>query len=153
MIQRLLSFFRPEIRDFDEACVLSFSAARQFAGYNNRTEITPADLLRGMLHADTPESTQFRSLLKFGYGDEVEAIKKLHNPGNGTRFGSELELSTVVKKILARANQSAAAKKRDRVNFIDLLRGLVVERPHDVSNDLAKVGKNWGDLERFAKTD
>ena len=108
--------------------------------------------MRGMLHANTAESTHFRNFLKFGYGDEVEAIKKLYNPSGGARFGSELEPSAAVKKILARANQSAAAQKKDRVNFVDLLRGLVAERPYDVSSDLAEIGRNWDDLERFAKT-
>ena len=134
--------------EFDEAAVRSFAVARIFAGYNQRREITAADLLRGLLHTTSPESVKFLRAIQFGYGDEVEALKKLQKEERDI-MGKGLSVSNAVKKILAHANHKAIAEKREKVVFVDLLSGIVTERPSDVSKDLAQVGKTWDDLARY----
>ena len=64
-------------------------------------------------------------------------------------MGKGLSVSNAVKKILAHANHKAIAEKREKVVFVDLLSGIVTERPSDVSKDLAQVGKTWDDLARY----
>ena len=146
----MLGFFYHRELEFDEASAHSFAAARIFAGYNKRQEITAADLLRGLLHTTSAESVKFLRGMQFGYGDEVESIKKLGKDERDS-LGKGLSISKAVKKVLARANQKAVAAKREKVVFLDLLWGVVIERPQDVAKDLAQVGKAWEDLDRYLR--